>query len=81
MSTTADDRQGVATGHIARHAYRPAAHPLLRIHLLGSMRATSYLGDDVLPRAKKARATLGYLCLAAGRGCRGRALHPCFGTG
>jgi DNA-binding SARP family transcriptional activator/TolB-like protein/Flp pilus assembly protein TadD len=30
------------------------------------MRATSYLGDDVLPRAKKARATLGYLCLVFG---------------
>ena len=30
------------------------------------MRATSYLGDDVLPRAKKARAALGYLCLIPG---------------
>jgi len=30
------------------------------------MRATSYLGDDVLPRAKKARAALAYLCLNAG---------------
>ena len=33
------------------------------------MRATSYLGDDVLPRAKKARAALGYLCLAFGARC------------
>src|SRR5262249_42379712 len=40
------------------------ARAIVRIHLLGSMRATSYLGDDVLPRSKKARATLGYLSLA-----------------
>ena len=30
------------------------------------MRATSYLGDDALARAKKARAALGYLCLSPG---------------
>jgi DNA-binding SARP family transcriptional activator/Flp pilus assembly protein TadD len=30
------------------------------------MRATSYLGDNVLPRGKKARAILGYLCLSGG---------------
>lgn len=30
------------------------------------MRATSYLGDDILPRSKKGRALLGYLCLAPG---------------
>ena len=56
----------IVTADIARHVYRPTAHPIVRIHLLGSMRATSYLGDDVLPRAKKARATLAYLCLAFG---------------
>ena len=43
-----------------------AARPLLRIHLLGSMRATTYLGDDVLPRGRKARAVLAYLCLVSG---------------
>jgi DNA-binding SARP family transcriptional activator/Tfp pilus assembly protein PilF len=37
--------------------------PLVRIHLLGSMSATSYLGRDVLPRGKRARAILGMLCL------------------
>ena len=73
MSTTADGGQRVVPVGIARQAYRPAAHPILRIHLLGPMRATSYLGDDVLPRAKKARAALGYLCLASGaRVPRGR---------
>src|ERR1700724_4329125 len=70
-----DDRRGrrkegamntVVTANIARHVYRPTAHPIVRIHLLGAMRATSYLGDDVLPRAKKARAALGYLCLVSG---------------
>src|SRR5262249_47833832 len=30
------------------------------------MQATSYLGDDILPRGKKARAMLAYLCLAGG---------------
>ena len=30
------------------------------------MRATSYLGDNVLPRGRKARAVLGCLCLAGG---------------
>jgi len=53
------------TSRLSERAYFPA-RPLLRIHLLGSMRATSYLGDDVLPHAKKARAALGYLCLASG---------------
>jgi DNA-binding SARP family transcriptional activator/TolB-like protein/Flp pilus assembly protein TadD len=66
MSTTAEGGQGVVTASVSRHAYRPAAHPIVRIHLLGPMRATNYLGDDVLPRAKKARAALGYLCLAFG---------------
>jgi DNA-binding SARP family transcriptional activator/TolB-like protein/Tfp pilus assembly protein PilF len=40
--------------------------PIVRIHVLGSMRATTYLGADVLPRGKKARAILGYLSLAGG---------------
>src|ERR1700740_3160254 len=65
MSTTAGGTQAVVTDNIAIHAYRPAAHPILRIHLLGPMRATSYLGEDVLPRAQKARARLGHLCLAS----------------
>jgi DNA-binding SARP family transcriptional activator len=43
-----------------------AARPLVRIHLLGSMRATTYLGEDVLPRGRKARAILACLCLAPG---------------
>jgi DNA-binding SARP family transcriptional activator/Tfp pilus assembly protein PilF len=39
---------------------------VVRIHLLGSMRATTYLGHDILPRGRKARAILACLCLAAG---------------
>jgi DNA-binding SARP family transcriptional activator len=38
--------------------------PVLRIHLLGAMRATTCLGQNVLPAGKRARAMLGYLCLA-----------------
>src|ERR1700738_1364164 len=66
MTSTAAGRRGAVTANIARQADRPAAQPVVRIHLLGSMRATSYLGDDALPRAKKARAALGYLCLTPG---------------
>jgi DNA-binding SARP family transcriptional activator len=66
MTTAPDTGQDILTANASRHAYRPAAHPIVRIHLLGPMRATSYLGEDVLPRAKKARAALGYLCLAFG---------------
>lgn len=43
-----------------------AALPIVRIHLLGSMRATTYLGADCLPRGRRARAILGCLCLAGG---------------
>jgi len=39
--------------------------PLVRIHLLGSMRATTWLGQDILPNSKKARALLAFLCLNA----------------
>lgn len=46
---------------------RSIRRPLLRIHVLGPMRATTCLGDDALPRGKKARAILGVLSLAAGR--------------
>jgi DNA-binding SARP family transcriptional activator/Flp pilus assembly protein TadD len=48
-----------ATEHVSRQ-------PLVRIHLLGSLRATTYLGQSIVPRGRKARAMLGYLCLAAG---------------
>jgi DNA-binding SARP family transcriptional activator/TolB-like protein/cytochrome c-type biogenesis protein CcmH/NrfG len=44
----------------------PVSRPLIRIHLLGSMRATTYLGDNILPRGRKARAILACLCLASG---------------
>jgi TolB-like protein/cytochrome c-type biogenesis protein CcmH/NrfG len=54
------------TPNIAGLLQRPLACRLARIHLLGPMRATSYLGDDILPRSKKGRALLGYLCLTPG---------------
>jgi DNA-binding SARP family transcriptional activator len=31
------------------------------------MRATTFLGDNVLPRGRKARAILGYMCIAGGK--------------
>jgi TolB-like protein len=45
----------------------PGNRPIVRIDLLGPMRATTYLGENVLPHGKRARAVLGYLCLAAGK--------------
>jgi TolB-like protein len=45
---------------------RPSDRPIVRIHLLGPMRATSYLGHNILPHGRRARAILGYLCLASG---------------
>jgi len=59
----------VPFGRNRQHEAGPAqtaARPIVRIHVLGFMRATTYLGTDVLPRGKKARAILGYLSLAGG---------------
>ena len=64
-TTVAGGQRGAATAKFEHADYFPA-RPIVRIHLLGSMRATTYLGEDVLPRGKKARAALGYLCLASG---------------
>jgi DNA-binding SARP family transcriptional activator len=41
--------------------------PTARIHLLGAIRATSYLGENLVPRGRKARAVLGYLAAHAGQ--------------
>jgi DNA-binding SARP family transcriptional activator len=41
--------------------------PILRIHVLGPMRATTFLGENVLPHSRKARAILGFLCVAGGK--------------
>lgn len=43
------------------------SRPIVRIHLLGPMRASSFMGDNILPRGRKARALLGCLCLASGQ--------------
>jgi DNA-binding SARP family transcriptional activator/TolB-like protein len=40
--------------------------PVVRIHLLGPMRATTCLGDDIRPRGPEACALFGRLCLAGG---------------
>jgi DNA-binding SARP family transcriptional activator/TolB-like protein len=65
-----DLSQSLPPAPIAMHS---PSRPLVRIHLLGSMRATTFVGDNVLPRGRKARAVLGCLCLAAGtRVPRGR---------
>jgi len=48
-------------------ARRHATAPVVRIHLLGRMSAfTVRPNSDILPRGRKARAILAYLCLANG---------------
>jgi DNA-binding SARP family transcriptional activator len=42
------------------------AHPIVQIHLLGSMRAATRLKTDILPKGRKARAVLGYLSVNSG---------------
>lgn len=42
------------------------ASPVVRIHLLGRMRASTIRHLDILPRGRKARALLAYLCFARG---------------
>ena len=44
-----------------------SSRAIARVHILGPMRATSYLGQDILPVGRKARAILGCLCLAGGQ--------------
>src|ERR1041385_497469 len=44
-----------------------SSRAIARIQILGPMRATSYLGQDILPVGRKARAILGCLCLAEGQ--------------
>jgi hypothetical protein len=47
-----------------------SGHPIVRIHVLGSMRATTYLGADILPRGKKAYVDRGATpALHVARGC------------
>jgi len=46
--------------------HRPKDRAIVRIHLLGPMAATTYLGANVLPHGSRARALLAYLCLAGG---------------
>jgi DNA-binding SARP family transcriptional activator/tetratricopeptide (TPR) repeat protein len=40
--------------------------PLAHIHILGAMRAVNWSGQNLLPRGRKAKALLGYLCLYPG---------------
>src|SRR3954451_13886153 len=56
------------------HVAARAPQPIVRIHILGTMRATTFLGDEVLPRGRKARALLGCLCLAGGERLKRRTL-------
>lgn len=54
-----------AAVHGAAATSRQASPPLLRIQLVGPMHAV-HDGRDVLPRGRKARALLAYLCMSGG---------------
>jgi DNA-binding SARP family transcriptional activator/Tfp pilus assembly protein PilF len=56
---------GLDRAHEGGHPHA-LGRSIVRIHVLGSMRATTYLGANVLPRGKKARAILGYLSVTTG---------------
>jgi DNA-binding SARP family transcriptional activator len=53
-------------GDLKYDRWQSRDRPIVRIHLLGPMQATTYLGENILPHGKRARAVLGYLCLTAG---------------
>jgi DNA-binding SARP family transcriptional activator len=57
---------GASTQNTVIHLELPPRQPLARIHILGSMRATTYVGENILARSRKGRALLGYLCLNGG---------------
>jgi len=61
------DVEGTEANHRAQHSRSRAHKSILRIHVLGPMRATTYLGENVLPKSRKARAILGFICMAAGK--------------
>jgi DNA-binding SARP family transcriptional activator/Tfp pilus assembly protein PilF len=67
-------RPALDASELPAHAATRTAQPIVRIHILGPMRATTCLGDEVLPRGRKARAILGCLCLAAGARLKRRTL-------
>jgi DNA-binding SARP family transcriptional activator/Tfp pilus assembly protein PilF len=63
---------GLDRAHEGGHQHT-LGRSIVRVHVLGSMRATTYLGANVLLRGKKARAILGYLSVTAGgRAARSR---------
>src|SRR3954447_5976909 len=53
-------------GRAPRPATRTIKQPLAQVHVLGAMRAVAWSGQNLLPRSRKARALLGYLCLHPG---------------
>jgi DNA-binding SARP family transcriptional activator/tetratricopeptide (TPR) repeat protein len=66
-ASAADDRVvPIELGRAPRLARQATRQPLARIHILGTMRAVAGTGQSLLPRGRKARALLGYLCLHPG---------------
>jgi DNA-binding SARP family transcriptional activator/tetratricopeptide (TPR) repeat protein len=63
----ADDKVvPIELGRATRPARQAARQPRAHIQVLGAMRAVAWTGRDLVPRSRKARALLGYLCLHPG---------------
>lgn len=60
---TSEPTKTVACDRVRAHQRDGIVHPIVRIHLLGSMRVTTCGSKDILPKGRKARAVLGYLSL------------------
>jgi DNA-binding SARP family transcriptional activator len=66
-ASVADDNVvPIELGRAPRPAQRVIRQPLAHIHILGAMRAVAWSGQNLLPRGRKTRALLGYLCLHPG---------------
>jgi len=65
-STLSAPRSPIRLPEAVRHPEQ-AGSDRAQIHLIGAMRAQTPTGADILPRSRKVRAVLAYLCLAEGR--------------
>src|SRR5215468_2581175 len=62
-SAVVDKIVPIRPAQATRTATQTLRQPVARIHILGAMRAVDWSGQNLLPRGRKAKALLGYLCL------------------
>jgi DNA-binding SARP family transcriptional activator len=74
-SPSASDKRSAAVAHGRPHAVAldhdaASDSPLVRLHLLGTMEASTIFGANVLPRSARAGAILAVVAMAAGKSVR-----------